>query len=78
MTKQFLTSNSPEVAALVEALGFKGLSIYSVDFKLVAGELALISVTSYVEVDTAERFVEFFEQFNLVPVATPVEEEPLG
>ena len=75
MTKKLLTSNSPEAIALVEALGFKALNIYSIEFKLVAGELALISTTSYLDVDTAERFVKFFEQFNLVPVATPVKEE---
>jgi hypothetical protein len=67
MTKKLLTSNSPEAIALLEALGFKDHHVHSVEFKLAAGELALISITTYVEVGTEERFVEFFQQFNLVP-----------
>ncbi len=75
MTKPLLNSNSPEVATLVKALGFKDSGVHSIEFKIAVGEFALLSITSYVEVDTAERFVEFFQQFNLVPVATPTKEE---
>ena len=76
MSKRLLTAQDPEAIKLVEALGLKANKVHSLEFKLTAGELALLSITTYVEVDTAERFVELFQQFNLVPAATPPEEEP--
>jgi hypothetical protein len=75
MTKRLLTSNSPEAVALIRALGFKDLMVHSLEFKLTAGEAALISITTFVEVGTEDRFVECFRQFNLVPAAGSSEEE---
>lgn len=76
MSKKLLTAQGPEAVRLAEALGLRADRVHSIEFKLAAGELALLSITTYVEVDTAEQFVELFQQFNLVPVSTSPEEEP--
>ena len=67
MTNRLLTSQDPEAIQLVNALGLEGHRVHSLKFELVAGNLALLTVESYVEEQGAEAFVEFFQQFNLVP-----------
>ena len=70
MINRLLTSQSPEAIQLVNALRLEGHRIHSLKFELVAGNLALLTIGSYVGEQEAEAFVKFFQQFNLVPKET--------